>query len=138
MRQKELHSGVARIFVVDDEPLLLDLIATALRLDGHQVTVMTDPANAVETMLLAPDSVDLLLTDADMRPLSGFQLVTQLRKGKAQFPVVFMSGHHGIGTLIADSLGQRAVLEKPFTAEILRNVVKRALSESKRTAQRVR
>ena len=121
---------MAFIFVIDDEPLLLNLVSTVLRSDGHEVNAITDPLEACAAVSLVAIPVDLLITDADMHPISGFQLVERLRGNRIDCPVIFMSGHHGLTAIVTDSPGQQSVLEKPFTAAELRSAVQKALTAS--------
>lgn len=119
---------MARIFVVDDQPVLLDLISRTLYLDGHEVTVMTDPAEARDAIIDASLPVDLLLIEVDMQPLSGFQLVAGLRSEGIACQIIFMSGHHGLAGMISESVEHQVVIEKPFTALALRASIRNALA----------
>ena len=122
---------MAHILVVDDEPLLLDLISATLRLDGHEVTAVGDPPAALSMQEAGQLPVDLLLTDVEMRPISGFELVRRLTKLGFDSPVLFTTGYPALSDVVAGSLGARFILEKPFTAAQLRGVVRNALSPSK-------
>jgi DNA-binding NtrC family response regulator len=128
---------MARIFVIDDEPMLRDLVSTLLRLDGHEVTVMADAVAAYDAIIAAQPPIDLLLTDPDVKPVSGVELVNRLRKGHIACPVVFMSGKHGMAGVITESLGQGAVIEKPFTSKQLRSTVKKSLTAARKNTIRV-
>jgi len=119
---------MALIFVVEDEPILLDLIATFLRLGGDEVKANRGPIAAYEAIIAARTPVDLLLIEADLKPISGFQLVNRLRGKRINCPVIFMSSHHGVAAILTESLGRRAVIEKPFTATELRTAVRASLA----------
>jgi DNA-binding NtrC family response regulator len=121
---------MANILVIDDEPVLLDLISNTLRLDGHTVTAISDPLAACDTFR-ATDEVALLVTDVTMKPISGFEVVTRLHSIGFAGPVLFTSGYPALSGAIARSLGERAIIEKPFTAAHLRSAVNRTLSKSK-------
>ena len=125
------YSAMANILVIDDEPVLLNLIATALRLDGHTIKAICDPLAALDAHGDEQSPIDLLLTDIDMVPISGFELVKRLSKTGFNSPVLFMSGYAALAGAVAESLGERAVLEKPFTAAQLRSAVHRMLSKSR-------
>ena len=122
---------MAVIYVVDDEPLLLDLISKVLQLGGHQVHTSANPARAFEAILGAAPAADLVITEADMHPYSGFKLVNQLREKNVQCPVIFTSWHHGLASAITDPAGQRAFMAKPFTADELRKAVEKSLPAGK-------
>jgi DNA-binding NtrC family response regulator len=122
---------MAIIYVVDDDPLLLDLISSVLRTAGHQVVTSSDPVASLEAISGADPPIDLLLTEAGMYPFSGLKLVNYLRTQRIECPVIFMTWHQGIAAAITDSVGRRAVMEKPFTADQLRKAVQRSLAGNK-------
>ena len=124
--------NVARLLVVDDENIVLDLIATVLRTDGHTVTALSDPSMASDCPNIA--AIDLILTDVTMTPFSGFELVKRLTILGFDGRVLFMSGFSNLSAAISQSLGERALLEKPFTAMELRKAVNRILSGTKAKA----
>jgi CheY-like chemotaxis protein len=78
--------------------------------------------------IAAAESYDLLLTDVVMPGLSGPDLAQQLRRGRPDLPVVFMSGYSA-GVLDGDlaALGASSVIQKPFTQSDLRAALGRAL-----------
>jgi DNA-binding NtrC family response regulator len=122
---------LANILVIDDEPVLLGLVSTALRRDGHQVTAMDDPLAATAAYKSGGLPVDLLLADVSLRPISGFEIFKRFMKAGFNGPVLFMSGYPAVSGIIVESIGARAVLEKPFTAPELRSAVRQALSKIK-------
>jgi DNA-binding NtrC family response regulator len=132
VRFRKLVEPMSNILVIDDEAVLLDLIATVLRLDGHTVIAMSDPLAALDCLRgaeLLP--IDLLLTDIEMKPISGFELVNCLGKTGIIIPVLFTSGYPALSGAVANSLGERSILEKPYTAAQLRTAVSKALRSSK-------
>ena len=114
------------VAVTDDEPLLLGLISTVLEKQGHTVTASPGPLECLEVLRPDATSFDLLLTDVEMRPMNGFQMVTELRRSGLTCPVVFMSGYRNDQESISETFGDALVLEKPFTAAELLVAVARA------------
>jgi two-component system chemotaxis sensor kinase CheA len=78
--------------VVDDSPLVRDIVAEALRSYGLRVLVASDGEEAL-AVLAAQPGVDIVLTDMDMPRLDGLGLVRAIRSGaKGQnVPVVAIS-----------------------------------------------
>src|ERR1700722_9293171 len=107
---------MANILLIDDEPVLLDLISRILRLDGHDVDAINNPLEALASYGGGTKAIDLLVTDIDMKPISGFELVKRLSKTGFCSPVLFMSGYPALAAAVSESLGDRAILEKPFSA----------------------
>jgi len=119
------------LLVIDDEALMLDLIANTLRLDGHTVIAFSDPLAALDYQNEEHSHIDLLLTDIDMRPLSGFELMNRLSKAGFDGAVLFTSGYPALSGAVENSLGQRSILEKPFTGAQLRAAVRSSLARKK-------
>jgi CheY-like chemotaxis protein len=68
---------VNRIYVVDDEPDMVELLATVLKGEGYDVETYTDGRAALARVLEEPP--DLLLLDLMMPDLDGFELLKLLR-----------------------------------------------------------
>jgi DNA-binding NtrC family response regulator len=107
---------MANILVIDDESILLDLVSTVLRLDGHQVTAMSEPLAALNFVQNGNAVLDLILTDISLKPINGFELAKRFGKLGFECPVIFMSGYSSISGIIVDAMGERSLLDKPFTA----------------------
>jgi DNA-binding response OmpR family regulator len=119
---------VNRIYVVDDEPDMVDLLATVLRGEGHEVETYTDGRTALARVLEEPP--DLLLLDLMMPDLDGFELLKLLRldsRGRNVMVLVVSArtGHRAqIETL---QLGANAYIYKPFSPRELASQVRQLL-----------
>jgi DNA-binding NtrC family response regulator len=122
---------MANILAIDDEAVLLCLIATTLRRDGHDVTATDDPLAAIDSFIAGSLAVDLLLINVSMTPISGFETVKRLIKAGFDGPVLFTTGCSTLSGAVVNSLGERAVIEKPFTAPQLRAAIGRALARNR-------
>ncbi|GAB4222552.1 MAG: hypothetical protein Kow0062_20490 [Acidobacteriota bacterium] len=108
------------ILVVDDNRLVRELVRDAFADAGYQVITAEDGREALER--LAEERVDLIVTDASMPGMDGWQLCERL-KGDPQtrdIPLVFLSSerevHHRLRGL---RLGAYDYLCKPFSTEEL-------------------
>lgn len=109
----------ARILVVEDEPVVRELVMRLLRRAGHQVTGATDgeQALAVAGKELA---FDVLVTDVVMPGMNGRELAERLRERHPRLPVLFMSGYaHDLDGSLPEAMGASAFLQKPFDATAL-------------------
>jgi DNA-binding response OmpR family regulator len=119
---------VNRIYVVDDEPDMVDLLATVLRGEGHEVETYTDGRTALARVLEQPP--DLLLLDLMMPDLDGFELLKLLRLDSRGRNVIVLvvsarTGHRAqIETL---QLGANAYIYKPFSPRELAAQVRQLL-----------
>jgi CheY-like chemotaxis protein len=109
----------ATVLIVDDDPVLLNLVAEQISLFGYQPVLASNGEKALE---IAPKqkNIDLLLTDVMMPKMNGVDLAKQLATLYPDIKVLFMSGyicpsiaHYGI----QDS--EHAYLQKPFTQNTL-------------------
>lgn len=80
------------VLVVDDAPETLGLLTDALDSAGYTVLIAVDGANALE--LLDQVTPDLILMDAVMPGISGFETCRRLKRDQriAHLPVIFMTG----------------------------------------------
>jgi DNA-binding response OmpR family regulator len=107
---------VKRIFVVDDEPDVVELLQTILQSAGFEVEVATDGRSALARVLAKP--ADLLVLDLMMPGLDGFELLKLLRLDRraAEMPVLIVSARTGQQDQIESlQLGANAYLCKPFS-----------------------
>lgn len=112
------------VLVIDDDPLILDLVRILLEDEGHDVTVLASGEHAVaQAQKLRPD---LVLLDIVMRPSHGMEVLSALRAALPTVPVVLLSGAmsqvDNMAT-IARALGAHDFIEKPFDAQRLLAVV---------------
>lgn len=121
-----------RIYVVDDEPDMVELLATVLRGEGHEVETYTDGRTALARVLEEPP--ELLLLDLMMPDLDGFELLKLLRLDSRGRDVVVLivsarTGHRAqLETL---QLGANAYIYKPFSPRELAGQVRQLLDERK-------
>ncbi len=124
--------GTERVLIVDDEPLVGQLVGNMLRGLGYQITVLSDSQSALELFEKDPDAFDLLISDQVMPGLTGAELAERLRKLRAELPVILCTGYSA--DVSTETLGQFAIdalCYKPFgLAEIstaIRDVLDRAV-----------
>jgi two-component system, OmpR family, response regulator VicR len=85
---------MAKILCIDDERDIAELVKLVLELGQHQVTVVTEPENAVSTALeLGPD---LILLDVVMPNVDGFDIFRELREqpALAKIPIAFLTSNN--------------------------------------------
>jgi CheY-like chemotaxis protein len=118
----------ARILVVDDEKIVLDLFSEILALDGHEIFKERDPEKALE--MLKTLEVDLIISDFRMPKLTGeefFAGATGMKPGLAK-RFVFTSGEMDPETKrrFIDATGVN-VIAKPFQVQEVRTLVRSLL-----------
>jgi DNA-binding response OmpR family regulator len=107
---------VSRVFVVDDEPDVVELLRTILRSHGFEVEVDTDGRSALTRILADPP--DLFILDLMMPDLDGFELLKLLRLDPrgVRIPVLILSARTGHQEQLESlQLGANAYVCKPFS-----------------------
>lgn len=111
-------AGSARILVVDDEPNITDLVATALRYEGFDVATAGTGSDALrEAQRFRPD---LLVLDVMLPDRDGFDVVTRLRADRVELPVVFLTARDATEDKVKGlTVGGDDYVTKPFSLEEL-------------------
>lgn len=102
-----------RILVVDDEPIVLDVLTDMLTSEGYDVARATSGPEALDVLESGPFAV--LMCDIRMPGMDGFELVRHVRRRQAGTDVLMMTGFGSIdGAIEAMSLGAADYLIKPL------------------------
>jgi len=118
----------ARILLVDDDPMITQLITDMLSLDEYDVETAPNGVAALEKV--QGRRYDLILTDLHMPELDGAGLYRELTRRQAHPPrkIVFLTGTAGESE--AHRLVQETglpVLRKPFNVVDLLELVQKTL-----------
>lgn len=82
---------MAKILLVDDDPLLVRMYQKKMENDGYEVETANDGDMALEKV--AKFKPDLILLDIMMPNVNGYEVLTQLKKtkGTAKIPVILLT-----------------------------------------------
>jgi two-component system OmpR family response regulator len=107
-----------RVLVVDDEPNITDLVATALRYQGFEVATASggrDALSAVTTF-----RPDLVVLDVMLPDLDGFAIHQRLTDERRQVPVLFLTARDSTEDKVRGlTMGADDYVTKPFSLEEL-------------------
>src|SRR6059036_2596806 len=120
---------MAKVFVVDDELTMVQMVTETLRTEGHEVLPFTNAAAALEA--LAPSSAELVFTDLvlDKSAKQGWDILQKALTLDPPVQVIVMTAYGNKSDIRkAWQAGARDFLEKPFTLDDLKLCVERALS----------
>ena len=110
-----------RIWVVDDDPLMLEMLDAVFKAENIQVKTFNDPVKAAEEF--KKGGADLLITDIQMPVYDGLELLEKIeQKAGKVFPAIAMSGKDETDD---NSLGDRfiAFIQKPFEPADLLQII---------------
>lgn len=124
-----------RILVVEDEPLLSDMLRRELERDGHHVRTAPDGRMALEA--LETEEPDLLLLDLLLPDVDGLQIMRKVRekrdRGEKTFPVMVLSnlGHESHRRLYEDLGVSTYLIKSNIDVDAVPNEVRKCLEEWK-------
>ena len=113
------------VFIVDDDPGVIEAVAAVLSDDGYRVSGASDSRSALLAVLAEPP--DLIVLDVNMPGLNGWELCDIVRRQTMtrDVPVLFLTGRGDVRDQItALQVGGSDHLKKPFRAEELRGKVR--------------
>lgn len=118
-----------RILAIDDQQMILDLLAGISASLGLKLTAIQDPLRALEMFKREP--FDLVMVDLVMGDSSGWDIARQVKLLSPDTPVILMTGWGlHISAEEAARGGVDITLAKPFKIEQLTEVIR--LAQSKR------
>lgn len=110
---------MARILVVDDDPLFLAIMSRSLEEARHDIVTATEAGKAIE--LFGKLAFDALVCDLVMPNQSGLQVIREARHQAPEVTIVAVSGGKSQGKSVhvdvlkmAQLVGADAVVKKPF------------------------
>jgi DNA-binding NtrC family response regulator len=115
------------IFVVDDEPMLLELAAVILEPLGYNVKTFRDPQSAVDAFTASKPLPSLVITDYAMHSMTGMDLIEACRKIQPQQRVLLVSGTVDENIYRNSSVKPDEFLAKPYQAKQLVDLVETLL-----------
>jgi DNA-binding NtrC family response regulator len=107
------RQGRARVLVVDDEASIRDLLSKTLALAEYDVDTAADASTALGRVRAS--EYDLLIADLRMPGMDGLTLIRQVKRIRAELPVIIITGFSTESSAIeAVNLGVAGYLRKPF------------------------
>ena len=106
------------VLVVDDERPVREALERALRLEGYDVGLAQDGAEAIR--LLADDPADVVVLDILMPNLDGLEVCKRLRSAGDSTPILMLTARDAVGDRVEGlDAGADDYLVKPFALEEL-------------------
>src|SRR5262245_10593331 len=111
------------ILIIDDDTMILDMIADLLNCEGYSITASNKGSVALARALAERPA--LILLDLMMPEMTGWQVVAALNASQRtrSIPVILLSARRDLAATAAE-LGAAAFLEKPFELDALLDLIK--------------
>jgi two-component system cell cycle response regulator CpdR len=123
---------MSRVLIAEDEESMRLLVERAIAMDGHDIAVAEDGAEALEILNRDDGAFDLLLTDIQLPVMDGIALALTAARDFPELTILLMTGFadqreraHGLDAIVHD------VITKPFSVADIRTAVAVALGERK-------
>lgn len=107
------------VYVVDDDPGVLELVSEILKMHGYDVKAFSNPALAADNIRRGGPAPELLVTDQLMPEMTGLELIANMRETCPRMRSVVISGSRDATDLVSIPLGSDAFVQKPFTIPAL-------------------
>jgi two-component system response regulator FixJ len=121
------------IYIVDDAEEVRASLVFTLQAEGYSCRAFVSGSDFLtELLTLDPGCV---LLDYRMPGLTGLEVLSELRWMEIEWPVIMMTGHGNLNIAVkAMGHGAFDCLEKPFEEDMLMQILDRAFSSGKATA----
>ncbi|HMJ14362.1 MAG TPA: sigma-54 dependent transcriptional regulator [Polyangiaceae bacterium] len=115
-----------RVLIVDDEQSMCELLESALSKRGYETAWRTSADQAFE--VLDGKDYDLVLTDLNMRDMTGLELCERIVASRPDVPVVLVTAFGSMDNAVAAiRAGAYDFITKPVEMDALALVVERAI-----------
>jgi CheY-like chemotaxis protein len=120
--------GEGLIYVVDDEPMLLELASAILEPLGYTVETFRSPETALRAFELAAPPPALIITDYAMHSMTGLELADACRRLQPKQKVLLVSGTVGLDIIRSELVQPDRFLAKPYQVKQLVEAVSAMLA----------
>jgi CheY-like chemotaxis protein len=117
----------ALIYVVDDEPMLLELASVILEPLGYTIETFRAPEAALRAFRAAEPPPTLIITDYAMHSMTGLELAEACRQIRPRQKILLVSGTVGSDILRGAPVQPDRFLSKPYHAKQLIDMVEAVL-----------
>jgi CheY-like chemotaxis protein len=112
------------IYAVDDEVMILELMAVVLEPLGYRVLTFPDPTQAFKSFVSHPQRPALIITDYAMHSLTGMELIEKCRAVEPDQKILLASGTVGEEIYGHSPVKPDRFLAKPFKTQDLAALVR--------------
>ena len=120
-----------RILVIEDDEMIRSLLSEVLSSEGYDVSLAEDGRSGIR--LFKQDPHDLVITDIVMPGQTGIEVVTEIKRKRAETKVIVITGvdksERDKLLQISTVMGADNTLQKPLSKESLISMVEKTLQQ---------
>lgn len=122
MRKKGEKDIMKKVLIIDDTKNIRILLQKTLELEGYIVSTASTGKAGLD--LLQTESFNLVFLDVKLPEMSGTEVLRQMRAQNINTPVIIITAYPTVKNAVdCIQLGALTYLQKPFTAERLKNIL---------------
>jgi two-component system cell cycle sensor histidine kinase/response regulator CckA len=120
-----MSDNTRSILVIDDEPMVLEVVVESLRREGYEVMSATNPEQALQMASSLAGRLALIIVNHSLSSLPGRNLVEAIERLQPGVKVLRYSGYTEEHLRATGQIKPEAFfLQKPFTAQVIRKKVR--------------
>lgn len=125
------------IHLIDDEPVIHDVLGQLLSAEGYQVEISSSGEEALTKF--REQEFDLVLLDLLMPGMDGLEVLKEIKKIDPEVPIIIITAYASVeSALSAMKMGAFDYIQKPFKNEELLLTISRALEHRQLKEENIR
>jgi signal transduction histidine kinase/DNA-binding response OmpR family regulator len=125
-----MMSSPDRVLIIDDDVLIQDLLRACLAPRGYQMVFAGRGQEALE--LLKSGQFAVAILDIMLPEINGMEILRRVQGQIPETEIIVLTGHASLETAIeAIRLGAYDYITKPFSIDVVRSTVKRAIDKQR-------
>ena len=127
-RPPQDEHGSTNILVVDDEPIMRNLLTDVLTAEGYHVCSFAGAEAALKKTVA--DNIEIIITDIKMKGMDGIELLKRVKRINSGVDVIVMTGYATIQTAVESmKLGAVDYLTKPLNIDQICLIVNKTIKQ---------
>lgn len=119
-----MENDAKKIFILEDEIDLNEMIAIELENKGYETNTFYNPKSFIE--VFTEKKPDLLITDLRLPEISGTEIIKMVKKIDVNIPpIITITAYNDVPSQVLYNLGAEAVIYKPFQLHLLTSTIER-------------
>ena len=130
LTDNELKTGTGKVLVIDDDPVLVQLITEMLDIMGYDSVSSISSKEGLEIFKSSPKDFDLVITDMTMPEINGDILAREIISIRKNIPIILCTGfNERMSEPQAKEIGICEFVMKPVNMKTLSGVIEKTINK---------